>query len=129
MPLSDAFIRAVKAASTAKKYADSGGLYLHVSPAGGKLWRMAYRFDGKQKTLSFGAWPAVSLKEARTLRDDAKAVLASGIDPAEQKKSEKVGRHGRKKRRHSPLKWWLCSGFIKEKTANQSITSTCSPIG
>ncbi|MDD2966975.1 MAG: Arm DNA-binding domain-containing protein [Desulfovibrionaceae bacterium] len=67
MPLSDAFIRAVKAASTAKKYADSGGLYLHVSPAGGKLWRMAYRFNGKQKTLSFGAWPAVSLKEARAL--------------------------------------------------------------
>jgi len=51
MPLTDVFLRGVKASGTPQKYADSGGLYLFVSPAGGKLWRMDYRFTGKRKTM------------------------------------------------------------------------------
>jgi len=55
-----------------------GGLFLFISPAGGKLWRLAYRFGGKQKLLSFGSYPEVSLKRARTLRDEAREQIAAG---------------------------------------------------
>ena len=73
-------------AGKVQKLSDGGGLYLHVTATGSKLWRMAYRFEGKQKLLSFGAYPAVSLKDARHRRDDARESLAKGIDPGEEKK-------------------------------------------
>jgi len=85
--LTDAKIRAAKPRERPYRLGDSGQLYLHVTPAGGKLWRMNYSFGrnakGKplQKTLSFGAWPAVSLTEARTRRDEAKRLLAQKRDP------------------------------------------------
>ena len=69
--LTDTFLRGLKATGQVQKKADGGGLYIRVSPTGGKLWRMAYSFDGKQKTLSFGAYPAVSLKDARQKRESA----------------------------------------------------------
>ena len=90
MPLTDVFLRGVKSDGISKKYTDSDGLYLFVSPTGGKLWRMDYRFYGKRKTLSFGAYPTVSLKDARTRRDAAKGQLAKGLDPSEQKKAVKA---------------------------------------
>ncbi len=90
MPLTDTSIRNIKATAKVQKLSDGGGLYLFVPTTGGKLWRMAYRFGGKQKTLSFGAYPAVSLRDARAKRDDAKALLAEGIDPGEQKKETKA---------------------------------------
>jgi integrase len=67
-------------------------MYLFVTPAGGKLWRMQYRFEGKQKLLAFGAYSAVGLKEARERRDEAKKLLASGADPSAVKKAEKAAR-------------------------------------
>jgi len=70
--LTDVFLRKLKPTGKVQKHSDGGGLFLHIAPAGGKLWRMAYRYDGKQKTLSFGAYPAVSLKDARQKRDEAK---------------------------------------------------------
>ncbi|CAK7052805.1 MAG: Prophage integrase IntA [Desulfovibrio sp.] len=87
MKLTDTFLRAVKATGQVRKYSDGGGLYIYISPTGGRLWRMGYRFAGKQKTLSFGAYPAVSLKTARSLREKAKEQLAAGIDPGEYKKA------------------------------------------
>lgn len=90
MKLTDTFLRSLKATGQVQKKSDGGGLYVHVSPTGGKLWRMAYSFDGKQKTLSFGAYPAVSLKDARQRREEAKEQLAAGIDPGEQKKEAKA---------------------------------------
>lgn len=90
MPLTDVFIRALKSDGTSQKHADGGGLYLYISSTGGKLWRMDYRFAGKRKTLSFGAYPIVSLKDARSRRDAAKELLAQGIDPGEQKKEAKA---------------------------------------
>ena len=90
MKLTDTFLRGLKAVSKAQKHSDGGGLYLHVSPTGGKLWRMGYRFEGKQKTLSFGAYPAVSLKDARQKREDAKEQLAKGIDPSAYKQAVKA---------------------------------------
>ena len=90
MPLSDTALRNLKPDGTPSKLADSEGLYLYVSPTGGKLWRMDYRFAGKRKTLSFGAYPTVSLKDARTRRDNAKELLAKDIDPGAQKKAAKA---------------------------------------
>lgn len=89
MKLTDRAIVNLKTTGKIHKHFDGGGLYIHVSPTGGKLWRLFYRFDGKDKLLSFGAYPAVSLKMARERRDEAKALLARGIDPAEHKKQIK----------------------------------------
>ena len=90
MPLNDTTLRNLKATGSPAKYADFDGLYLYLSASGGKLWRMDYRFAGKRKTLSFGAYPAVSLKDARNCRDAAREQLAKGIDPNEAKKQAKA---------------------------------------
>ena len=89
MKLTDDMIAAIQDTRKDKKYSDGHGLYLHVFPSGGKLWRMWYRFEGKQKTLSFGAYPVVSLLDARAKRAEAKRLLANGIDPGQAKKSLK----------------------------------------
>ncbi|MDR1242696.1 MAG: integrase arm-type DNA-binding domain-containing protein, partial [Deltaproteobacteria bacterium] len=90
MKLTDTFLRGLKANGKIQKHSDGNGLYLHVSSAGGMLWRMGYRFSGKQKLLSFGAYPAVSLKTARNRRQEAKEQLAAGIDPGAYKKAVKA---------------------------------------
>lgn len=89
MSLNDTMFRNLKSDGTPAKLADSEGLYLYLSASGGKLWRMDYRFGGKRKTLSFGAYPAVSLRVARRKRDKAKELLANDIDPGAQKKAAK----------------------------------------
>jgi len=90
MPLTDAKVRNAKAdPAKSQRLWDSGGLYLEVSPVGGKLWRLKYRFNGKEKLLALGRWKAVSLAEARDGRDAAKKLLARQIDPAENRKEEK----------------------------------------
>ncbi|MDQ6997197.1 MAG: Arm DNA-binding domain-containing protein [Mariprofundus sp.] len=73
------------------KVSDGGGLYLLVKSSG-RYWKLAYRFDGKQKTLAFGVYPSVSLDEARLKREEAKALLAQNIDPGLIKKKEKLER-------------------------------------
>ena len=89
MKLSDLKIRSLHPGPRPYKVSDGGGLNLLVTPAGGRLWRLAYRYGGKQKELAFGAYPAVPLRRARELRDEAKAMLAGGQDPAEIRKQEK----------------------------------------
>lgn len=79
--LSDAKIRAAKPADKPLKLFDGGSLYLFVSPKGAKVWRVAYRLDGKPQTASLGPYPAVSLAEARTKRDALQAMLRDGVDP------------------------------------------------
>jgi integrase len=90
MPLSDTSIRSAKPTSKTQKLFDGGGLYLEVAPSGGKWWRLKYRFDGKEKRISLGVYPAVSLKEARSRRDEAKEQLARGIDPGALKQAIKA---------------------------------------
>lgn len=90
MPLTNTACKNAKPAEKARKLADGGGLYLEVTPAGAKYWRMKYRFQGKEKRLAFGVYPAVSLEEARECRSQAKKLLAAGKDPAEVKKQEKL---------------------------------------
>jgi hypothetical protein len=92
MALTDTRIRSLRAPAKAHKVSDSGGLYLHVTPQGSKLWRLAYRFDGKQKLLSFGSYPAISLQDARVKRDNAKRLLAAGTDPSHHARMEKIER-------------------------------------
>ena len=74
MPLTDTQIKALKPEAKARKHADEKGLFLLVTPSGGKLWRLKYRVDGKEKLLALGAYPEVSLKAARARRDDARRV-------------------------------------------------------
>ncbi|MBO9601834.1 MAG: integrase arm-type DNA-binding domain-containing protein [Novosphingobium sp.] len=75
-----------KPKNRAYKLFDGGGLYLFVQPGGSKLWRMAYRYLERHRTLAFGKWPDVSLAQARSRRDEARAILAAGQDPSEEKK-------------------------------------------
>ncbi len=71
--LSDAKIRAAKPRDKAYKLTDSHGLYLLVTPNGSKLWKWSYAYDGKQKTMAFGAYPMVTLVQARGRRDEMRA--------------------------------------------------------
>lgn len=88
MSLTDTRIRNAKPQARPVKLSDGGGLHLLVTPQGSKLWRLAYRYAGKQKTLAIGIYPAVSLEKARTARGDAKTLLADGTDPGEAKKAD-----------------------------------------
>ena len=87
--LNDTRIRTTKPCKRPIKLSDSGGLYLLIAPHGSKLWRLAYRFGGKQKTLAIGAYPTSTLKAARDKREEAKRLLASGIDPSAQRRLDK----------------------------------------
>ncbi len=95
MPLTDTNIRNAKPTGKVQKLSDGEGLYLHISTTGAKLWRMAYRFGGKQKTLSFGKYPTVTLQEARRRRAEAKEQLAAGLDPGEREEGSQGRGQGR----------------------------------
>lgn len=86
--LTDTAIRALKPGAKEFKKSDTGGLHLLIKPSGAKLWRLAYRFDKKQKTLVGGRYPFVGLADARAWRDSAKGQLAQGIDPREARLAE-----------------------------------------
>jgi hypothetical protein len=90
MPLTDVTVRSAKPKATAYRLADAAGLYLLVSPSGGKLWRWNYRFDGKQKTMSLGKYPDISLADARSAHQTARRDLAKGNDPMAQRKADKA---------------------------------------
>ena len=95
MPLTDSEIDAFAPLEKSYKRADGRGLHIFVTPTGSKLWRMNYRFEGKQKTLSFGAWPIVTLEEAREKCIMAKRLLKQDIDPGGVRKSLRPGRKKR----------------------------------
>ena len=88
--LTDTAIRALKSGPRTIKKSDGGGLFIMVTPQGSKLWRLAYRFNGKQKLLAGGAYPLVTLAAARKWRDEAKQMLVDGKDPAAIRKAEKL---------------------------------------
>jgi integrase len=92
MPLTSTAIRNAQPDEKPVKLFDERGLYLEVSPTGGKWWRLKYRFDGKEKRLSLGVYPDVGLKDARDRRDAARKLLADGIDPSENRKAQKSAR-------------------------------------
>jgi len=87
MPLTDTAIRKAKPADKPTKLFDGGGLFLLLNPNGARWWRWKYRFAGKEKLLSFGVYPDVTLADAREKRDEARRQLASGIDPGAHRKA------------------------------------------
>lgn len=90
MPLTDIAVRSAKPADKDYKLADEKGLFLLVGKSGSKLWRLKYRFDGKEKKLSIGTYPEVSLKEARNRAAEARKQLANGVNPQAQKDIQKL---------------------------------------
>lgn len=90
MTLTDAAIRNAKPSDKALKLTDEKGLFLLIHPNGSKYWRQKYRFNGKEKTLSHGVYPDVTLKDARDKRDAARKLLEADVDPGENKKVQKA---------------------------------------
>ncbi|MCK6432037.1 MAG: integrase arm-type DNA-binding domain-containing protein [Burkholderiaceae bacterium] len=88
--LTDTAIRKAKPGDKARKMFDGGGLYLELQPSGARWWRLKYRLAGKEKRLSLGVYPAVSLAEARRRREEARELVAQGVDPSEPRKAEKA---------------------------------------
>ena len=89
MPLTATQIKQAKPKEKDYKLSDGGGLYLFVTKAGGKHWKLKYKFDGKERKLSIGSYPAVSLSKARELREKYKSDIANNIDPSKLKKEAK----------------------------------------
>ena len=87
--LSDTEVRRTKAGNNPYKLSDGGNMFLWVTPAGGKIWRWAYRFGGKAKLMTLGKYPEVSLALARSRHADARRLLAGGIDPMVKRKEDR----------------------------------------
>ncbi len=79
MSLTDTKIRNAKPTGKTQKLSDGGGMYLEVSPKGGKWWRLKYRFGGKEKRISLGVYPEILLKDARERRTEARKLLANHV--------------------------------------------------
>ncbi len=122
MPLNDQQISNLKPSERAFKLSDGGGLYIHVTPQGTKLWRMAYRTNGKQKLLSFGAYPAIGLANAREKRDAAKQLLATDIDPAIQTKLEKIARETEGQNTFAAISEEFLKKNLREGKADATLT-------
>lgn len=90
MALTELAIKNLKPKEKAYQIADGGGLVIEISPAGGKLWRWRYRFQGKAQILALGKYPSVSLSEARKRKEDARMLLEAGKHPTREKKLQKL---------------------------------------
>ena len=127
--LTDTRIRNTKPGTKAKKLSDSHGLYLEVTPAGGRLWRYRFRLDGSEKAFVIGRYPDIGLAEAREQRDAARKLVSQGLNPTHSRKLDQIKRqnerrwdwngskrHARNGHRNIPEKWIRCC----EKTYFQS---------
>lgn len=142
MKLTDLQCRTAKPGPKVRKLSDGAGLQLWVQPAGSRQWRLAYKFDGKQKVLAIGPYPLISLAEARAARDDAKRLLLKGIDPNAKKKEgrrpaetlrniaaeylDKITREGRAELTLRKVKWLLDLANIS--LGDQAIRAINAPM-
>lgn len=124
LALTDAKIRALKPKGKSYKVSDFGGLYLSVTSKGSKLWRQKYRFNGKEGTLSFGPYPEVSLKEARDQRDEAKANLKKGLNPADLKRKAAAEELGKSEYTFNKV----ADNFVKKLTKEGRSPATLSKL-
>jgi hypothetical protein len=88
--LNESRIRASEHREKPYKLFDERGLFMLITPSGGRLWRLRYRHSGVEKLLTLGAYPEVSLKRAREKREDARRLLADGVDPSANRKAERT---------------------------------------
>lgn len=103
MALTATDVKQAQPAEKPQKLFDGGGLYLFVTPEGGKYWRLKYRFGGKEKRLAFGVYPKVTLEAARERRDEARALLAEGVDPGEIRKQQRAFERDEASRLEAPM--------------------------
>ena len=122
MPLSDLKVRTAAPSDRPYKLADGGGLYLLVQPTGSKLWRLKYRFLGKEKLLSLGKYPDVGLAKARKDRQAAKELLASGDDPGEAKRAALQAKIAEQERTFAAL----AALFLEKQAKDGRAASTLS---
>ena len=128
--LTDERICTAKPGEKPRKLTDRKGLYLFITPAGGKLWRMQYRFGGKQKLLAFGKYSEVSLKEARERRDEAKKLLTNGVDPGELAKLEHARIRDERARQKAATRFILDNeGALSFRLGNRYLTLTHAETG
>lgn len=116
MPLSDTAVRNAKPRDKAFKLYDEGGLFIIISPRGGKWWRFKYRLAGKEKLLSIGTYPEIALKDARERRDQARKLVANGIDPSDTRKAEKAAGSSANSFEAIAREW--ISSHMKDKAAS-----------
>lgn len=120
-------IKTAKPKEKAYKLTDGEGLFLLVSTSGGKLWRFKYRFDGKEKTVSIGAYPAITLARAREIKNEMRAKVASGISPADEKKvikQEKAVAEVKKIFTFEKLASELLEEWLSEDTGGKTISQS-----
>lgn len=123
MPLTELQIKNLKPQEKRQRVFDTEGLYLEISPAGGKLWRWKYRLHGKEGLYSIGKYPAVPLAQARKLRDEARALVDSGKHPTREKKAQKLRQviEGENTFEKIARKWLS----LKEKSLNEKYRKQC----
>src|ERR1700722_18595951 len=88
--LTNLIVMGVEPSNRPKRISDGRGMYLEISPAGGRLWRLKFRFAGKENCMSLGAYPDVSLAKARQRREAARRLIADGVNPVERRRAQKA---------------------------------------
>ncbi len=114
MALTDIKVKTAKPKDKPYKLADGGGMYLLINTNGSKYWRMKYRFAGKEKMLSIGVYPDVTLADAREKRSEARKLLAAGGDPGEAKKEEKIAQQ-----------MWICPYISRHLLSLNPLQARC----
>jgi hypothetical protein len=126
-PLAEADIEAASPREKPYRLTDGDGMYLEVSPSGGKYWRFKYRFGGKQKVLALGVHPDVTAAAARRQRESSRALLAAGIDPSEARKEERIAERAIQDRRDGVARFLLDnSGALSLRLGTRTVNLTAS---
>ena len=121
MALTDTSARTAKPTGKPRKVADEKGMFLLINPNGSKWWRLKYRFLGKEKLLSLGVYPDVSLKDARTKRDEARALLANGVDPSLNRQVQRAAKVERSENSFEVVaREWIAKSSTKWKVNHTS---------
>ena len=130
MELTEATIDSAKPRAKPYKLFDAGGLHILVSVHGGKAWRLKYRFGGKEKQLSLGRYPAVTIAEARDRRDAFREMLADGIDPSEQARAMRAAQLDESARQNALMRFLLDNdGALAIRLGNRRFTLSPTETG
>ncbi|MCW0348625.1 tyrosine-type recombinase/integrase [Pantoea ananatis] len=123
MALTDIKVRTAKPTDKQYKLTDGNGMHLLVHPNGSRYWRLQYRFGGKQKMLALGVYPQVSLADARARRDEARKLLANGIDPGDKKKNDKVEQEDARTFEQLAIEWHATNKKWSEEHSRRVLKS------